>query len=227
MHIPDGFLTTPVNSVTAAISLACVALAIRQTNKTLEEKQVPLLGVAGAFLFAAQMLNFPVAGGTSGHLLGALLASLLLGALPGTLVIGVVLGIQCLLFADGGITALGSNFFNMAIIGGLGGVAIFSLLHALFPKNRSGLLSAVAGGAWASVLLAAAACAVELALSGTAPLHAVLPAMLGVHLVIGIGEALITVAVVAAVLNTRPDLLPSHLLPKAADAEKPPAALAA
>jgi len=175
---------------------------------------VPLLGVAGAFLFAAQMLNFPVAGGTSGHLLGALLACLLLGPLPGTLVMGVVLGIQCLLFADGGITALGSNFFNMAIVGGLGGMAVFSSLRAVLPGSRGGVLSAVGGAAWASVLLGAAACALELALSGTAPLPVVLPAMLGVHAVIGAGEALITIAVVAAILNTRPDLLPSGLLPK-------------
>src|SRR5690606_32169599 len=107
---------------------------------------------------------------------------------------GVVLGIQCLLFADGGITALGSNFFNMAIVGGLGGMALFSFLRTLLPNNRAGLLSAVAGAAWASVLLGATACARELALSGTAPLRAILPAMVGVHLVIGVGEALITVA---------------------------------
>lgn len=214
MHIPDGFLSAPVNTATAVVSLGCVALAIRQTNRTLEEKQVPLLGVAGAFLFAAQMLNFPVGGGTSGHLLGALLAGVLLGALPGTLVMGVVLGVQCLLFADGGITALGSNFFNMAIVGGLGGMAILSFLRAVLPAGRPGLLAAVAGSAWASVMLAAAACAMELALSGTAPLGTVLPAMLGVHAIIGIGEALITTAVIAAVLNTRPDLLPDWEPPR-------------
>ncbi len=210
MHIPDGFLSFEVNATTAAISAACCALAVRQANRTLGERQVPMLGVAGAFIFAAQMLNFPIAGGTSGHFLGAVLAAVLLGPLNACLVMAIVLAIQCLVFADGGLTALGSNIFNMGVIGAFLGYPVFTGLRAVLPKTRGGSITAAAVASWASIVLASAACALELALSGTAPLRQALPAMTLVHAVIGIGEAIITAMVLSAVLGVRPDLLASR-----------------
>jgi cobalt/nickel transport system permease protein len=153
------------------------------------------------------MLNFPVAGGTSGHFLGALLAASLLGPWISCLIMAVVLAIQCLLFADGGLTALGTNIFNMGIIGGVLSYYILVVLKFIFPKNRGGYLVSVAISSWMSVVLGASACSVELAISGTSPLGVVLPAMVSVHVLIGIGEAIITTAVVGLILNTRPDLV--------------------
>ena len=207
MHIPDGFLSMPVAAAGYAASAAVLALAVKRSGQTLEERQVPLLGVTTAFVFAAQMLNFPVAMGTSGHFLGAVLAAVLLGPLNACLVFAAVLGIQCLLFADGGLTALGANVFNMGVIGGMGGYAVFRVLTSLLPESRRSFLFAAALASWFSVVAASAACAVELALSGTAPLGMVLPAMSLVHAFIGIGEALITVATLSVVLAARPDVV--------------------
>jgi len=207
MHIPDGFVSGSVNAASGAAALGVCALALARAKRTLGEKQVPLLGVTSAFVFAAQMVNFPVAGGTSGHFLGALLAALLLGPLNACLVITVVLVIQCLGFADGGVTALGSNIFNMGIVGGLASYYVFRLLQAALPKTRVGFLAAAAMSAWLSVVLAALCCAVELGLSGTLPLKAAIFGMAGVHALIGIGEALITVTVASTVLAVRPDLI--------------------
>ena len=184
-----------------------LALAVKRSSQTLEERQVPLLGVTTAFVFAAQMLNFPVAMGTSGHFLGAVLAAVLLGPLNGCLVFAAVLVIQCLLFADGGLTALGVNVFNMGIVGGMGGYALFRLVTAMLPESRRTFLFAAALASWFSVVMAAVACAAELALSGTAPLRMVLPAMTLVHALIGIGEALITVATLSVILAARPDVV--------------------
>ncbi len=209
MHVPDGFLSAPVNAATAVVSLACCAVAVRQANRTLGERQVPLLGVTGAFIFAAQMLNFPIAGGTSGHFLGAVMAAILLGPLNACLVMAIVLSAQCLIFADGGLTALGSNIFNMGVIGGLVGYSIFTSLRAILPKTREGLMGAAAVASWSSVVLASVACALELAISGTSPLRVALPAMALVHGLIGIGEAIITCVVLATVLGLRPDLVAS------------------
>jgi len=207
MHVPDGFLSAPVNAATAAVSLGCCAVAARRANRTLGERQVPLLGVTGAFIFAAQMLNFPIAGGTSGHFLGSVLAAILLGPLNACLVMAVVLATQCLVFADGGLTALGSNIFNMGVVGCLLGYALFAGLRAVFPKTRRGMIAAAVVASWVSVVAAAAVCAFELAISGTSPLRVALPAMTLVHAVIGIGEAIITATVLATVLKVRPDLL--------------------
>jgi len=207
MHIPDGFVSGGVNAATGAAALGVCALALARANRTLGEKQVPLLGVTSAFIFAAQMLNFPVACGTSGHFLGALLAAILLGPLNACLVITVVLVIQCLGFADGGVTALGSNIVNMGIAGGLASYYVFRFLQALLPRTRAGLLVAAAVAAWLSVVLAALCCAVELGLSGTVPLNAAIAGMGGVHALVGIGEAIITVTVASAVLSVRPDLI--------------------
>jgi cobalt/nickel transport system permease protein len=207
MHIPDGFLSTEVAVACAAPAAAAVAIGLKRANAELDERRVPLLGVTAAFVFAAQMLNFPVAGGTSGHFLGAALAAILLGPWLGCLVLAVVLLVQAFVFADGGITALGANLFNMGVVGGL---LVGGLMHGarmLAGRGRTALLAVTAVGSWLAVMAGAAVAAVELAVSGTVPLDTVLPAMLGVHAVIGVGEAVITVAAVSAVLATRPDLI--------------------
>ncbi len=207
MHIPDGFVSGPVNVATYAVSIVACGLAVSRANRTVGERQIPLLGVTAAFIFAAQMLQFPVAGGTSGHFLGALLAAVLLGPLNACLIMTLVLGIQCLAFADGGLTALGTNIFNMGIIGGIGCYYLFQALKLVLPKTRRGFLAAVAISAWSSVVLASAVCALELAVSGTSPLKVALPAMTAVHALIGLGEAIITTVVISIVLASRPDLV--------------------
>ncbi len=204
MHIPDGFLNVTTWGGTWALSAAGLGFAAKRAAVSMKEKIVPMMGVTSAFIFAAQMLNFPVAGGTSGHLLGGVLAAVLLGPAAASIVLAVVLIVQALVFQDGGITALGANIFNMSFVGTLGGWLIFKLISKIFKKEN---LFAVAFAAWASVMLASFACAVELAFSGTVPFAIVAPAMLSVHALIGIGEALITVAVVAFVKKARPDLV--------------------
>jgi cobalt/nickel transport system permease protein len=204
MHIPDGFLSTEVALACAIPAGVCVGIALKRANVELDERRVPLLGVTAAFIFAAQMLNFPVAGGTSGHFLGAALAALLLGPWLACLVLAVVLGVQAFVFADGGITALGANILNMGVIGALLVGGLMLAARSVAPRQIL-LISGV--GAWLAVMAGAAATALELAISGTVPLGTVLPAMLGVHTLIGIGEAVVTVAAVAAVITTRPDLI--------------------
>ena len=207
MHVPDGFVGNGVNAATFVISGAVCAMAVERAGKTMGEKQVPLMGITAAFIFAAQMLNFPVAAGTSGHFLGASMAALLLGPLNACLVMAVVLVIQCLLFADGGITAIGTNIFNMGVVGGLGGWGAFKLIKTLGPKTRSWHMVSTAVASWFSIVLSASCCAVELSLSGTSALSVALPAMAGVHAIIGIGEAIITATVISVVMAVRPDLL--------------------
>jgi cobalt/nickel transport system permease protein len=208
MHIPDGFLTPEVALACAVPAAACVAIGLRRANSELDERRVPLLGVTAAFIFAAQMLNFPVAGGTSGHFLGAALAAILLGPWLACLVMAVVLGVQAFVFADGGFTALGANILNMGVIGALLVGGLITAAKAVAPKA---ILAISAVGAWLAVMAGATATAFELALSGTVPLGTVLPAMLGTHALIGAGEAVITVAAVSAVLSTRPDLVGRRL----------------
>jgi cobalt/nickel transport system permease protein len=207
MHIPDGFLSPEVAAATGVVAAGAVTLGVRRANATLDERRVPLLGVTAAFVFAAQMLNFPVAGGTSGHFLGAALAALLLGPEIACLVLAVVIATQAFVFADGGVTALGANVLNMGVVGAL---VVGSLMHAarrVLPRSRTTFLGIAAVGSWLAVMAGALAASVELAVSGTVPLGTVLPAMLGVHALIGIGEAVVTVAAVAAVLSARPDLI--------------------
>ncbi len=207
MHIPDGFLSTATVATTYVISAGGIGNAVRLANKNLGEKHIPMMGILAAFIFAAQMLNFPVAGGTSGHFLGAALVAILLGPWAAVLIMAVVLTGQSLIFQDGGILALGANIFNMGIVGGFSAYYIYKWLGAVLgDSNRSKLISGFAA-AWASVLLASIACAIELAVSGTSPISVALPAMAGVHAIIGIGEGLITVAVVSLVMATRSDLL--------------------
>ncbi len=156
-----------VGPATFIVSATAVGIAVSRAKKHMDEKEAPLLGVTAAFVFAAQMLNFPVAGGTSGHFLGALLAGVLLGPFNGCLVLTLVLIIQALVFADGGITALGSNIFLMGVVGGIGATYFFYGLKCLFPKTKRGFIAAVVVASWVSVACASVACALLLALSGT------------------------------------------------------------
>jgi cobalt/nickel transport system permease protein len=207
MHIPDGFLNAATVVTTGVASAGGIANAVRIANKKLGERHIPMMGILAAFIFAAQMLNFPVAGGTSGHVIGAALVAILLGPWAAVIIMSVVLIAQSLIFQDGGLLALGANIFNMGIIAGFGAYYIYRLMGTLLGDgNRSRLVSGFVA-AWSSVLLASIACAIELAVSGTSPLSVVLPAMAGVHALIGIGEGLITVAVVSVVMSTRADLL--------------------
>jgi cobalt/nickel transport system permease protein len=205
VHIPDGFLDA--KTCLGAYCLAGVGLtwAGRRVTAQWNDRTVPLLGVMSAFVFAAQMVNFPIAGGTSGHLLGGVLAAVLLGPSAAAMALTTVLLVQCFLFQDGGLTALGANVLNLSLIAVLGGYLIYSALAALLPGRR-GIVVRAAVAAWASVVLAAVACALELAASGTVPLPLVLPAMTITHGAIGVGEALITAAVLSFVLKVRPDL---------------------
>ena len=206
MHIPDGFLDAKTLALTGALSAGGLAVAARQVNRTLPRNKIPLMGLGAAFVFAAQMLNFPVAGGTSGHLLGGVLAGVLLGPGAAAIVIACVLTVQALLFSDGGVLALGANIFNMSFIGAVVGCAIYRAVRKFLPGLR-GRVTAVFFAAWLSTVLAAVTCAGELALSGTLPPGVVFPAMVGVHALIGIGEGLITSLVILAIARTRPDLL--------------------
>jgi cobalt/nickel transport system permease protein len=207
VHIPDGFLSGAVNSAGMAVSIAVVSWAVAHARKTWGDREVPLLGVTAAFIFAAQMINFPIAAGTSGHFLGAALAAILLGPLNAVLVMAVVLTIQCVVFADGGLTALGVNILNMGIAGGGLCYGIFAGLVAVLPKERQFFLLAAGITAWSSVMLSAILCALELSLSGTVPWRAALPAMAGVHALIGLGEAVITTTLLSMVAAARPDLV--------------------
>lgn len=207
LHIPDGFLSGPVAALGAILAIAAVGYGLRVADRDLDEARVPLLGVLAAFVFAAQMLNFPIAGGTSGHFLGATLAAVLLGPWLACLVMAVVISVQAFLFADGGITALGANVLNMGVLGAvLAGLLVAAAVKAL-PDTKAAYLGTVGVVAWLAVMVGAAATAIELAVSGTVPLGTVLPAMLGVHALIGLGEAVISVAAVSAVLAARPDLV--------------------
>jgi cobalt/nickel transport system permease protein len=207
MHIPDGFLSDGVAAACWVPTIAVVAVAVRRADRTLDERRVPLLGVTAAFVFAAQMLNFPVAGGTSGHFLGAALAAILLGPWLGSLVLAVVLAGQALVFADGGVTALGANVLNMGVLGALAVGGGMLALRRVLPRRPVVFLAVSAVGAWVAVMLGALATSLELAASGTVPASTVLPAMLGVHALIGVGEAVVTVAALSAIAASRPDLI--------------------
>jgi len=207
MHIPDGFLNVATVATSCVVSAGGVGNAVRVANKKLGEKQVPMMGVLAAFIFAAQMLNFPVAGGTSGHLIGAALAAILLGPWASVLIMSCVLIAQCLIFQDGGLLALGANIFNMGIVASFSGYYLYRLAISLLGNGRKSKLIGGFVGAWGSVFLASIFCAIELAVSGASPIRIVLPAMAGFHTLIGIGEGLITAAVLSLVLATRADLL--------------------
>jgi cobalt/nickel transport system permease protein len=209
MHIPDGFINAGVSAAAGLAAAGGVGVSLKKASQTMEDKQAPLAGLVAAFVFAVQMLNFPVAAGTSGHLLGGVLATVLVGPWLGVICITLVLAVQALFFADGGLSALGLNVLNMAIVGGLGGYAVFVVIRALLPKSRPAVILASAVAAALSVVLASVAFFIEYALGGVgdASLRAVFVAMVGIHGLIGIGEAIITGLTVGAVLAVRPDLV--------------------
>lgn len=204
MHIPDGFLSLMVSIVCWAITVLTLAAAISRTNKSLGERQIPLMGVMAAFIFAAQMINFPVAGGTSGHLLGGALAAIVLGPWAGMLVMTAVIAVQALLFQDGGLVVMGANILNMGLVTAAVG---YGLYRSAFNRSKPVKLAAAGLAAWLSVMTGALLASLQLWLSGTSDLQVVIPAMLGVHALIGLGEALITVFAITFIMQTRPDLL--------------------
>ena len=204
MHIPDGFLSLPVAAAFWLLSFILIAIGVRKVQNTFQERLIPLMGIMAAFIFAAQMLNFPVAGGTSGHLLGGALAAIVLGPWAGILVMTSVIAVQALLFQDGGLLVMGANIFNMAILTALVG---YGLYRPFAASRRSVQMAVIGVAAWLSVMAAALLTSLQLWLSGASTLTVVLPAMLGVHALIGLGEAFITVAAVSFIQQTRPDLL--------------------
>lgn len=208
MHIPDGFINAGTSASAAVIAAGGVAVAVRKTSDYMEDKQVPLAGLTAAFVFAVQMLNFPVAAGTSGHLLGGALAAILVGPWAGALCVAVVLIVQAF-FADGGITALGLNILDMGFVTALGGYALFAGLRKVLPKERSSVVFAAGIAAGVSVVLSALAFLLQFAIGGNVdlPLGSVSAAMVGVHTLIGVGEGVITAAMVGLVLSVRPDLV--------------------
>jgi cobalt/nickel transport system permease protein len=207
MHIPDGFLSAVVAVAMWIISIALVAYALKRVGRDLDERKIPLMGVLAACIFAGQMLNFAVTGGTSGHLLGAALATILLGPWPAVLVLTCVVSVQALLFQDGGLLALGANIFNMAIVGVFVAQFAYTTVRRMAGGKRWGLYGGGFAAGWLSIFVASLAAALELALSGTSPANVAVPAMGGIHALIGIGEGLITVGALALIAAVRPDLV--------------------
>jgi len=215
MHIPDGLLDFKTWGTLYGVSGGATAYALYKVKNTLNEKKIPLLGITAAFIFVAQLLNVPVAAGVSGHFLGAMLACVMLGPWEGFLVMVVVLAVQCLVFADGGFAALGANIFNMALIAGPVCYFMFAFSKTLMSKKfseRTSLLSSLAVFSWLSIALASAAAALEILISNVVklPFASVFTPVVGASLLIGIGEAAITVVVVAVVLKARPDLIAAY-----------------
>lgn len=213
IHIPDGFLSIGVIIVSWILSIIGIGIALVRTRKTLGERQVPLMGVLAAFIFAAQMLNFPIAGGTSGHFLGSALAALLLGPWPAMLVMTTVFAIQALLFQDGGLLALGTNILNMAVISPIVAYGFYRGVRTILGNRRGSPLVAGFIAAWVATVAAAVACAIELGFSGTSPIGIALPAMAGIHVLVGIAEGLITLGALALVATVRPDLVEAERTP--------------
>ncbi|ATZ26273.1 Fused nickel transport protein NikMN [Streptomyces lavendulae subsp. lavendulae] len=209
MHVPDGFINAPVSVAAGAVAATAVAVSLRGARRELDERTAPLAGLVAAFIFAVQMLNFPVAAGTSGHLLGGALAAILVGPCTGVLCVSVVLLMQGILFADGGLTALGVNITNMAVVTVVVAYAVFRGLLKVLPAGRRSVTVAAFAGALLSVPGAAVMFTLFYALGGTTdvPIGKVFTAMTGVHVLIGIGEAVITAATVGAVIAVRPDLV--------------------
>lgn len=209
MHIPDGFIDGGTSAAGGVLATGSVAWCLQRTRDVLDDRQIPLVGLTAAFVFAAQMLNFPVAAGTSGHLLGGVLAAVLVGPWAGALAVTVVLTVQAFLFADGGLSALGLNIINMAMVGALAGYGCFLAIRAVLPRSRASVVAASGIAAALAPVLAAVVFTGEYALggNGAAPVRTVAVAMIGVHVLIGLGEGVITAMTVSAVLATRPDLV--------------------
>jgi cobalt/nickel transport system permease protein len=208
MHVPDGFFDVPTSVATGVVAAAGVSVALRRARQELDDRTAPMAGLVATFVFAGQMMNFPVGAGTSGHLLGGALAAVLAGPWTAVLAITVVLSVQALLMADGGITALGTNVTLMALVGVAVGWLVFKAVRSVLPKRLALVAPAAAVGALVSVPAAAAVFTLLFTIGGTAPIDSgtVLAAMLGWHTVIGTGEAVITGLVVAGVVAVRPDL---------------------
>lgn len=215
MHIPDGVIDGKTAATAAGLSVIGVGWALRRVKRELPPRKIPLLGLSAAFLFAAQMVNFPIAAGTSGHLIGGTLIAALLGPSAAVVVVTTVLIVQCFLFADGGVMALGANIFNMAILGSVGGYAVLRVTNSLLTGPR-GRITAIAFAAWCSVVLAAISCAGQLAWSGTVNWRAGFPAMAGTHMIIGLGEGLISALVFVAIQKTRPEMIVDDAQPRRA-----------
>jgi len=209
MHIPDGFIDLPTSIAFTAVSTAAVGVALKKAKNELSEKTAPLAGLTAVFIFAVQMLNFPVAAGTSGHLLGGALAAVLVGPWVATLALTIVLLLQALLFADGGLTALGLNVFNISILAVWIAYFIFITLKKILPKTKTSLIASSAIAALISVPVSAFGFWVQYAIGGNAtfPLETVLTAMISTHILIGIGEAIITVLTISAIMASRSDLV--------------------
>jgi len=207
LHIPDGFLSPLVAIIGWVLALVVIVVALRQTRRQLGERQVPLMGILAAFIFAAQAINFPVAAGTSGHLLGGTLAAIVLGPWAATLIMTAVIGVQAFIFQDGGLLALGWNVLNMGVLTAFSGYLSYRWLYRMIGKKTAARAAAAFAAAWLSVELGAMATAVELAVSGTSPLAIGLPAMAGVHALIGVGEGLITSGAVSLLQVSRLEVL--------------------
>lgn len=209
MHIPDGFIDIPTSAAFGTLALAGTAIALKKAKTEVDDRTAPMAGLTAVFIFAVQMLNFPVAAGTSGHLLGGALAMVLVGPYAASLAITVVLGVQALLFADGGLTALGLNVFNLSVIAVLVSFLVFNLMVKLLPKIKSAIPLAAGIAAFVSVPISASAFTLQYAIggNGTAPVETVFIAMFSTHLLIGIGEAVITMLTVSAILASRSDLV--------------------
>jgi cobalt/nickel transport system permease protein len=209
VHIPDGFINAATAAGAGALSAAGIGTGVRKAARTLQEKSAPLAGLVAAFIFAVQMLNFPVAAGTSGHLLGGALAAVLVGPWAGAIALTVVLVVQALVFADGGVIALGLNVLNISIVATFVAYGVFVALRAVLPRTRGAVSAAAGFAAFVSVPVSALAFVAEYAIGGAgdAPIGTVAAAMVGVHLLIGVGEAVITSLTVGAVLAVRPDLV--------------------
>ena len=230
MHVPDGFIDAPVSLAAGAVAVGGLAVCLRGARREMDERTAPLAGLVAAFVFAVQMLNFPVAVGTSGHLIGGALAAILVGPWTGAVCVAVVLMVQAVLFADGGLTALDVNVVLLAFVSVAAGYAIFKSLVLVLPKRSGSVVAAAAVSAGCSVPLAALGFVGVYAAGGTTavPLDAVTAAMVGVHLLIGVGEGVITGLTVASVLAVRPDLVRGarHLVHKSALTGRPTAGLA-
>jgi cobalt/nickel transport system permease protein len=210
VHIPDGFIDAETSLGAAVVAAAGIGISLRRATEVLDdERRVPMAGLVAAFIFAAQMVSFPVASGTSGHLLGGVLAAVLVGPHVGAVCVAVVLVVQALLFADGGLSALGLNVLNMAVVSSFGGYVVFWALRAVLPRRPGSVVVASGAAAGLGVVLAAIAFTIEYAIggSGGASVTTVVGAMIGVHVLIGLGEGLITAMTVSAVLSSRPDLV--------------------
>jgi cobalt/nickel transport system permease protein len=226
VHIPDGLINGETSAVAGVVAVAGLSVCAAKAAKTMDDRQVPMAGLAAAFIFAVQMLNFPVANGTSGHLLGGVLAAVLVGPWGGGLCVSVVLVVQGLLFADGGLSALGLNIINMALVGAWGGYLAFVVLRAVARRTPGALIVCAGVAAGLAPVLAAMFFTVEYAVggNGAASVSTVAAAMIGVHVLIGIGEGILTGLTIGAVMAVRPDLV--YGARNLIDRHRPPAAVA-